>query len=448
MSRPPASGAQRHRIVIVGGGAGGLELATRLGDTLGRRGQADITLIDRGRTHVWKPKLHEIAAGSMDMAAHEVGYLAQSHWHHFRYRAGAMVGLDRVRRQVQVAPYVDETGELVTPARAIGYDTLVIAIGSQSHDFGTPGVAQHAMKLESSADALRFHARVVNACIRAHAQETPLRPEQLHVAIIGAGATGVELAAELHRTTRQMVAYGLDQVDADKDIQVSVIEAAPRVLPALPPRLSKATEALLRKIGVQVHTDAKVAEVLAGGVRLADGRLLPAELVVWAAGVKAPDFLKDIGGLETNRINQLVVRPTLQTSRDDNIFAIGDCAACAWPEANNGQGGWVPPRAQAAHQQASHMAGQIKRRLAGKPLTPWRYRDFGSLVSLGEYSTVGNMMGGLVGGSLMVEGLFAKLMYVSLYKMHELALHGAVKVSLDTLARLIVRRTEPHVKLH
>lgn len=448
MSRPPASGAQRHRIVIVGGGAGGLELATRLGDTLGRRGQADITLIDRGRTHVWKPKLHEIAAGSMDMAAHEVGYLAQSHWHHFRYRAGAMVGLDRARRQVQVAPYVDETGELVTPARVIGYDTLVIAIGSQSHDFGTPGVAQHAMKLESSADALRFHARVVNACIRAHAQETPLRPEQLHVAIIGAGATGVELAAELHRTTRQMVAYGLDQVDADKDIQVSVIEAAPRVLPALPPRLSKATEALLRKIGVQVHTDAKVAEVLAGGVRLADGRLLPAELVVWAAGVKAPDFLKDIGGLETNRINQLVVRPTLQTSRDDNIFAIGDCAACAWPEANNGQGGWVPPRAQAAHQQASHMAGQIKRRLAGKPLTPWRYRDFGSLVSLGEYSTVGNMMGGLVGGSLMVEGLFAKLMYVSLYKMHELALHGAVKVSLDTLARLIVRRTEPHVKLH
>ena len=448
MSRRAAAGAPRHRIVIVGGGAGGLELATRLGDTLGRRGQADIMLIDRGRTHVWKPKLHEIAAGSMDMAAHEVGYLAQSHWHHFRYRAGAMVGLDRARREVQVAPYVDDTGELVTPARAFGYDTLVVAIGSQSNDFGTPGVAQHAMKLESSADALRFHARVVNACIRAHAQEAPLRPEQLHVAIIGAGATGVELAAELHRTTRQMVAYGLDQVDADKDIQVSVIEAAPRVLPALPPRLSIATEALLRKIGVQVHTDAKVAEVLPGGVRLADGRLLPAELVVWAAGVKAPDFLKDIGGLETNRINQLVVRPTLQTSRDDNIFAIGDCAACAWPEANKGQGGFVPPRAQAAHQQATHMAAQIQRRLAGKPLMPYRYRDFGSLVSLGEYSTVGNMMGGLVGGSLMIEGLFAKLMYVSLYKMHELALHGVTKVALDTLARLIVRRTEPHVKLH
>jgi NADH dehydrogenase len=438
----------RHRIVIVGGGAGGLELATRLGNTLGRRGQAEVTLVEKARTHVWKPKLHEIASGSMDMSAHEVGYLAQSHWHRFRYRVGEMVGLDRERREVLVAPYVDDEGQQVTPQRAFGYDTLVIAVGSQSNDFGTPGVREHAMRLESSADALRFHSRMVNACIRAHAQATPLRPEQLHVAIIGAGATGVELAAELHRTTRQVVAFGLDRVDADKDIRVTLIEAAPRVLPALPPRLSAATERLLRKLGVEVLTDAKVAEVRPDGVRLANGRLLPAELIVWAAGVKAPDFLKDIAGLETTRINQLVVQPTLQSSRDENIFAIGDCAACVWPEANQGKGGFVPPRAQAAHQQASHMVKQIRRRMAGKPLADYRYRDFGSLVSLGEYSTVGNMMGGLIGGSLMVDGLFARLMYVSLYKMHELALHGAAKVTLDTLARMIYRRTEPHVKLH
>jgi NADH dehydrogenase len=438
----------RHRIVIVGGGAGGLELATLLGNTLGRRGQAEVTLIEKTRTHVWKPKLHEIASGSMDMSAHEVGYLAQSHWHHFRYRVGEMVGLDRERREVLVAPYVDDEGQQVTPQRVFAYDTLVMAVGSQSNDFGTPGVREHAMKLESHADARRFHARMVNACIRAHAQTTPLRPEQLHVAIIGAGATGVELAAELHRTTREVVAFGLDRVNADKDIKVTVIEAAPRVLPALPPRLSQATEDLLRQLGVEVCTNATVAAVEPGGVRLADGRLLPAELVVWAAGVKAPDFLKDIAGLETNRINQLAVTPTLQTSRDDNIFALGDCAACAWPQANQGQGGFVPPRAQAAHQQALHMVKQIRRRLAGKPLLDYRYRDFGSLVSLGEFSTVGNMMGGLIGGSLMVEGLFARLMYLSLYKMHELALHGFPKVTLDTLARLIVRRTEPHVKLH
>lgn len=440
--------AAKHRIVIVGGGAGGLELATRLGDTLGRRGKADVTLIDKNRTHVWKPKLHEIASGSMDLSDHEVDYLAQAHWHHFRFRIGEMTALDRARREVRVAPFVDDEGREVTPDRVFGYDTLVFALGSLSNDFGTPGVASHALKLESKVDAQRFHARMVNACIRAHAQATPLRPEQLHVAIIGAGATGVELAAELHRTTREVVAYGLDRVDADKDIQVNVIEAADRVLPALPPRLSQATLELLRKLGVVVHTGAKVAEVLADGVRLADGRTLPAELVVWAAGVKAPDFLRDIAGLETNRINQLAVRPTLQVTRDDDIFAIGDCAECAWPQANAGAGGFVPPRAQAAHQQATHVAVQIRRRFAGKPLKPYRYRDFGSLVSLGEFSTVGNMMGGLIGGSLMVEGAFARLMYLSLYKMHELSLHGFSKVALDSLARLITRRTEPHVKLH
>ena len=438
----------KHRIVIVGGGAGGLELATHLGDSLGRRGQADITLIDKNRTHVWKPKLHEIAAGSMDLGAHEVDYLAQAHWHHFRFRIGELTGIDRGRREVHVAPYLDDEGREVTPGRAFGYDTLVVAIGSLSNDFGTPGVNEHALRLESKADAERFHARMINACIRAHAQDTPLRPEQLHVAIIGAGATGVELAAELHRTTREVVSYGLDRVDAEKDIQVSVIEAAERVLPALPPRLSAATEALLKELGVVVHTASKVDVVFEGGVRLADGRTLPAELVVWAAGVKAPDLLKDIAGLETNRSNQLVVKPTLQTTRDADIFALGDCSACAWPEANGGKGGFVPPRAQAAHQQASHVFAQIKRRLAGKPLQAWRYRDFGSLVSLGEFSTVGNMMGGLIGGSLMIEGAFARLMYVSLYKMHELALHGFFKVALDTLARVITRRTEPHVKLH
>lgn len=285
---------------------------------------------------------------------------------------------------------------------------------------------------------------MVNACVRAHAQGTPLRPEQLHVAIIGAGATGVELAAELHHTTREVVAYGLDRVDADKDIKLSVIEAAPRVLPALPERLSSSTEKLLRSLGVDVHTNAKVAEVLPGGVRLADGRMLPAELVVWAAGVKGPEFLTRLDGLETNRINQLLVRQTLQTTLDDNIFALGDCAACPWPEKN----GFVPPRAQAAHQQASHLLKQIRRRLDGKPLQDYRYQDFGSLVSLGEFSTVGNMMGGLAKGDLFIEGRFAKLMYTSLYKMHELALHGWVKVALDTLARMITRRTEPHVKLH
>ena len=439
--------ASAHRIVIVGGGAGGLELATKLGDRFESH-KTSVTLVDKNRTHIWKPKLHEVAAGSMDLADQELDYIAQAHWHHFKFRLGELMSIDRDQNQIQIAPVIDDSGVLVTPMQTIPYDTLVISIGSLTNDFGTQGVTQYAQRLESLADAKRFHLRLVNACLRAQAQTDPLAPHQLKVAIIGAGATGVELAAELHRTTRAIISYGMDRVDPEKDLKVILLEAAPKILPALPDRLSNAAQKLLVDLGVEVITNAKVQQVLSDKVVLSDGKEIPAELIVWAAGVKAPDFLKNIGGLETNHVNQLLVLPSLQTTLDPSIFAMGDCAACPWPGANNGKGGIVPPRAQAAHQQASHLYKQIDRIMERKPLSPYQYRDFGSLVSLGEYTSVGSMMGGLIGGSLMVEGLFAKLMYISLYKLHQLALHGWVKVGLDTLSRLIHRRTHSIVKLH
>jgi NADH:ubiquinone reductase (H+-translocating) len=439
-----AEGQGLHRIVIVGGGAGGLELATRLGDKLAKKGLAHVTLIERSRSHFWKPHLHEIAAGSMDLHVHATDYLAQSHWHGFRYRVGEMVGLDRARRLVHVSPVIDEDGVAVSPAYTRAYDTLVIAVGSNTNDFGTPGVAEHAIALETPAQAERFHRRLVNACLRAHMQTDPLTPRQLQVAIIGAGATGVELAAELHKATRTLVSYNLENIDPERDIRLNLLEAGPRILPALPERIADAAAKLLRGLGVRVRTGARVTAVTAEGVQLASGELLPAELVVWAAGVKAPDFLRGLDGLETNKLNQLIVRPSLQSTLDDNVFAIGDCAAAPWL----GQEGNVPPRAQAAHQQAMHLVKQLQRRLSGQALKPWRYRDFGSLVSLGEYSTVGNLMGALIGGNLWVEGLFARTMYLSLYKMHQVALHGYWKTALGSASRWLTRSTEPRVKLH
>jgi NADH dehydrogenase len=264
------------------------------------------------------------------------------------------------------------------------------------------------------------------------------------VSIIGAGATGTELSAELHRTARGVVAFGLDKIDPEKDIKITLIEAAPRILPALPERLSKATYDILTGLGVEVRTNARVTSVTDKGVNLANGDFLPSELVVWAAGVKGPDVLSKLDGLEVSRLNTLVVKPTLQTTRDDNIFVIGD-AAYLGPE---GETAPIPPRAQAAHQESSHLVKQIPRQLAGDPLQPFVYRDFGSLVSLGHYTTVGSLMGFVSGKSMRIEGWFAKMMYRSLYKMHEMALHGPVKVALDTLSRLITHRTEPQVKLH
>ncbi len=433
-----------HKIVIVGGGAGGLELATQLGRKLGKHRKALVTLVDRSRTHLWKPLLHQVAAGSMDLNDHELDYLYQARWHHFQFRLGRMDGLDRAAKQIHLAPTLDEAGREVLSAYSIPYDTLVIAVGSTTNDFGTPGAAEHAISLDNPQQAALFHSQLLNACLRANAQQGQFESGQLHIAIIGAGATGVELAAELHNTIREFLSFGLDRINPEKDIKITIVEAAPKILPALSDRLSTAVSGLLQKLNVEVLTGQRVTEVSPSGVKTATGREIPAELVVWAAGIKAPDFLKDIGGLETNRINQLVVSQNLQTTRDGNIFAFGDCASCPWPEKKNS----VPPRAQSAHQQASHLYRMLPRRLRGEAPRPFEYRDFGSLISLGKFSTVGSLMGGITRGSVMIEGFFAKIMYLSLYKMHEFALHGFTKVFLDTLARIITRRTEPHIKLH
>ncbi|MCU0758626.1 MAG: NAD(P)/FAD-dependent oxidoreductase [Steroidobacteraceae bacterium] len=432
------------RIVVVGGGAGGLELVTRLGKCLGRRGRAQVTLVERGRTHFWKPHLHELAAGTMDLDVHEIDYLAQSHWSGFRYLMGEMIGLDRSAREVLVGPVSDDSGEQIVPQRRVPYDYLVLAVGSRTNDFGTPGVAENAVALENTQQADRFHRRLVDAFLRAQAQAAPLRAGQLNVAIVGAGATGTELAAELHKATRELVSFGLDRIDPDRHVRLHLIEAAPRILPALPERISGAAHRMLRALDVSVHVDARVAEVLPRAVRLADGKLIEAEMVVWAAGVKAPPFLREVG-VQVNHLNQILVRPTLQSFDDPRVFAIGDCAAIPW---DGHPGRNVPPRAQAAHQQAAHLYGTFQRLLSGAEPRPWRYRDFGSLVSLGTYTTVGNLMANFGGGNIWLEGLFARWMYLSLYKMHEITLHGFWKTALATLGRSISRSTEPRVKLH
>lgn len=439
----PSRTGEGHRVVVVGGGAAGLELATMLSNRFRRSRTGQVTLVDSARTHLWKPLLHAVAAGSISANEHELDYLAQAHWNGFRFQQGKVIGLDRVRQVVMLAPTSDEDGREVTPARVVPYDTLVLAVGSVTNDFGTPGVAQHAVPLETPEQAKRFHQRLVNGYLRAQAQPGPLRPGQLDVVVVGAGATGTELVAELRRTTRELVGFGLDRIDPERDIRIVLVEAGPRILPALPEEISTSTTHTLEGLGVEVRTGVPVAEVSAQGVRLKDGAFIPAELVVWAAGVQAPAYLDGFDGLETNRVHQLVVTQTLQTTRDPNIFAIGDCAACP----REGFATPVPPRAQAAHQEASHLARQIPARIAGKPPQPFHYRDFGSLVTLSRYRVVGNLMG-FVGRDFRIEGLVARLFYHSLYLMHEMAVRGRRRSVLGTLARIIARQSHPAIKLH
>ncbi|UVE18511.1 NAD(P)/FAD-dependent oxidoreductase [Pseudomonas sp. LS44] len=431
-----------HRIVIVGGGAGGLELATRLGRTLGKRGQAKIVLVDANLTHIWKPLLHEVAAGSLNSSEDELNYVAQAKWNHFEFQLGRMSGLSRQDKRIRLAATLDEGGIALLPERELSYDSLVLAVGSTTNDFGTPGAAENCLFLDTRAQAERFHRQLLNHYLRAHATLNQ-GTEQINVAIVGAGATGVELAAELHHAAHELAAYGLDSIQPE-NMRITLIEAGPRVLPALPARISQAVHRRLEKLGVTVLTNAAVSEVTTEHLQTRSGQLIPASLKVWAAGIRAPAFLESLDGLESNRINQLHVRPTLQTTRDDDIFAFGDCAACPQPGTDERN---VPPRAQAAHQQASLLAKSFKQKFAGQALPTYLYRDYGSLISLSHFSTIGNLMGNLM-GNVKLEGWLARMFYISLYRMHQIALYGIVRTLLLMLSDHIGRSTEPRLKLH
>lgn len=439
-----------HKIVIVGGGAGGLALATQLGRRLGRRKLAEITLVDSARTHVWKPLLHQLAAGSFDTHAEEIEYLAQARWSYFSFRLGSLIGIDRRAKSVQLAASVDDEGTEITPAQTIFYDTLVIAVGSQTNDFGTPGAAEHTIKLDSPQAAKRFNTRLINACFRAQSVPRAAGSGRLTVTIVGGGATGVELAAELHAAARVLSNFGFEHIHPEKDLQIVLVEASPRLLSQLPERLSEAALRELRKLAIEVHTNERVVEVTADAVKMASGKVISSTITVWAAGVKAADFLATLGGdepLETNKLNQLAVTSRLQTTRDPNIFAFGDCAACPQPG-----GKWVPPRAQSAYQQAMYLVRSLTHRARtgtdDVSAPEYLYADRGSLVSLAEYSSVGSLMGSLTRGSLFVEGQLAKLMYWGLHKQHQLALSGVLKTVLITLSEMLDRTHRPRIKLY
>ncbi|TGN39388.1 NAD(P)/FAD-dependent oxidoreductase [Marinobacter confluentis] len=432
-----------HHIVVVGGGAGGLELVTRLGNKLGKKRKARITLVDAGLTHVWKPLLHEVASGSLDASANEINYRAHASKHHYEFQLGRMADLDQIGRNVIIAPFLDQEGNEVVPERRIHYDTLVIAVGSNANDFGTPGAQDHCIFLDSLPQARRFHNRLLNAFLRKNYEADCDASHDLPITIIGAGATGVELAAELRLASRELPVYGMNHLRPE-DISITVIEAADRILPALPPRISAAATRELEHQNVKVLTGQPVNEITDSTVVMKDGTELDSEMTIWAAGIKAPEFLSKLEGLDTNKGNQVRVRQTLQATTSDNVFAFGDCAECPQPDSDMP----VPPRAQAAHQQADTLFKTLCNRLDGKEAVPFVYNDHGSLINFSRYTTVGNLMGNLSGRSMYIEGKVARLFYTSLYRMHQVALHGMLRTGIIWLMDRISRAMQPKLKLH
>lgn len=421
--------------VVVGGGAGGLELAARLGRRLGpREGRERVLLVDRATFHIWKPTLHEVAAGTLDVHQEGLSYTVLARRNHFGFALGSLEALDAGRKTITLSEILDSEGGVIVPRRMVSFSWLVLALGSGSNAFGTPGI-EHAYLLENVQDAQRFHGHWLAACARAAFSEK----RSLAVAIVGGGATGVELSAELleaHAEIQESLGSG-----QRFRLDISLIEGGPRILGGLPEKISDQASLALKRKQVQVRTGTKVTALQKGGVVTSEGTV-EADMIVWAAGIKAADSNAQLG-LVVNRLNQFVVDERLCTSAP-NIWALGDCAACPWVD-----GKTVPARAQAAHQQAEYLAQVLGAALREREVTAaFVYRDFGSLVSLGDNKGVGNLMGGLAGRNFFVEGLIAKWMYMSLHLNHHRAILGLGKTVVLALARLLQKRVSGRLKLH
>jgi NADH dehydrogenase len=431
-----ATSAKRvRRIVIVGGGIAGLSLATKLGTRLGRTKKAEVTLIDKNAAHVWKPMLHTFAAGTSHVYQEKIPFLAHASQHGFRYVLGALADIDRNARTVALDPLVSDEGETILHRRLINYDVLILAAGSRANDFGTPGVAEFCRFIDDINEAQSFNDRLYDDLLRTAEYGGALR-----IAIVGGGATGVELAAEISQLLELIRNYG---GDLRPRLDLTLIEAGPRILASFPETVATAATRQLRDLGITVLTDAQVVGADEDGFALADGTRVEAKLRVWAAGVKAPAAFAHLSGFEQTRTGQIVTNPTFQTTTDEYVFAVGDCASLRLDGAERP----LPPTAQVARQQAAHLGRHLPAWIEGTEIPPFVFRDFGSLVSLSKYNAFGTLArrGFFRGG--FIEGRFAQLSHAMLYRMHQAELHGAPRAALLWLSGRIAALVRPSVRI-
>ncbi|WP_334184592.1 NAD(P)/FAD-dependent oxidoreductase [Novosphingobium sp.] len=424
----------KRQIVIVGGGVAGLDLANQLAGTPAKQLEFDVRLVDREPAHIWKPMLHTIAAGTADASAVEASFIAQARKRGFRFDPGEVIAIDRTRRKIRLSPLKIDGVEVV-PERDIAYDTLILAAGSRANDFGTPGVAQYCLTIDCRKEAMAFNNRLRIDLVRAVALGRPIA-----IAIVGGGATGVELAAELIRIAEVVEQHGA--AGARDNLQVTLIESQSRILGPFPEKVARAALCVLEDLGIKVLTNRRVASADSHGFSFNGGERIDADILLWAAGVRAPRFIADIDGVDHSKLGQIVVNARLASS-DPAIYALGDCASVVAKQ-NDAP---LPTTAQVAFQQSVYLGRYLPAMLQGCDVPEFRYRDFGSLVSLGGYAAYGTMgrFGFFKGGFL--RGRVAQLGHAFLYRRHQARIYGPVRGSLLWLAEILASPARPKERL-
>ncbi|QER40223.1 NAD(P)/FAD-dependent oxidoreductase [Acinetobacter suaedae] len=401
-----------HRIIVVGGGAGGLELMTKLADTFHKSKEVSLLLVDKNLTHVWKPLLHEVASSTLNINDNEVNYIMHSYEHGYNFTQGSLADIDKNKKNihVEITSTIDPN---IKKIEELSYDTLILSLGSRSNDFNTPGVKENCYFLDTKSEAESIYKYIFSTYLDIRNKFIDLS-QTYNVAIVGGGATGVELITELVHL-KETLAKSYFKETQQLSIQFILIDASDRILSALSEDISNEAEKVLSQMGVQILKNHRVSKVDKENIYFPDGSKISADLKIWTAGIKATEAIEQLDGFEKDNIGRLKVYATLQTYTDPNIFALGDCAHCQLDAKKPPLGA----RAQVASQQAEFLAQALEQRLIGKPLPLFKFSDKGSIISLSQDHAVGEVF-----SNLNIYGTFARKAYEALYRIHQINIHG------------------------
>ena len=361
----------RPKVVILGGGFGGLAAARALYK------DADVTVVDRHNYQTFLPLLYQVSTAGL--AADHVAYPIRGALRKtsVKFRMASPINIDHRNKEVKL-----DSSEILK------FDHLIVALGSVSADFGIPGVKEFSLGMKSVSEALTIRAEIMRRF------EDLCRFEddtKFSVTVIGGGPTGVEMAGAIAELIRGPLKS--DQAQVAKNINVTLIEAGPRLLPPFAPSLSARTKKDLEKLGVKVLLNTAVKELAHRKIFLKDGTTLQSEVTIWAAGVKGADAMKDLNlPIEANRV---AVEPTMQVKNYPNLWALGDIAG-----AKGKDGSPLPMVAPVAIQQGKFIAKQIKRISQNKKLEHFKYLDKGSMATIGRNKAIVQVKGIKIAGAI------------------------------------------------
>ncbi len=406
------------RLLILGGGFGGLDVARAIGRSREARGYWDTLLVDKENFFQFNPLLPAVAVGAVE-TRHIVWPLRQMARHR------------RIRFQKNKAERIDLDRRIVTLHNGIEehWDTLVVAVGSMTNWYGVPGAEEHARPFKTIVDAMTLRARVVEQFEMAEqAREDAQKRRLLAFVIVGGGVTGVEVAAELLDMTRETLLPRYPSLSVSH-LSVTIVEGADRVVPAARPAHSAYVRRHLETRGVGVETNARVVRVEPRRVHLADGRTFEGFTLVWTAGVRPPALVTDLP-LAKHRDGRLLVDEHLHPRGEDgavrdDLFVIGDCAAAEKPG-----GGMQPQLSQTAIAMGTHTGETLVRAARGLPAKPFRFQDAGYIISLGQHSSVLELFG------VPLSGRLAWLAWAAAYLVKMVGLRKQIEVGLDHLTHL------------